>query len=158
MRLRARQLDPVARELDAPARGARSTAAGRTRGGPPRGPRRRPGRRRTRARSETAGSSSLSPKPTSTTCISPATVAAQPEPGRGDEEVGEPRRAVARAVDEHEAARARAREEALGHRPQANAAADAGVDGVPALLEHPRAGLRGQRMARGDSALSSARA
>ena len=72
-----------------------------------------------------------------------------PEPRRGDEEVQQPRRPVARAVDEHEAAPARARQRALDH-PGGEAGRDAGVDRVPALGEHGGADLGGQRVPGGD--------
>ncbi len=63
------------------------------------------------------------------------------------EEIGEPRGAVVRAMDEHEAAGGGAREEALRDR-ACERGRDARVDGVPALLEHPRARARAQRVAR----------
>ena len=74
------------------------------------------------------------------------------EPGGGDEEIREPRRAIARAVDQHEAARAGSRQRALGGR-SGEGCRDARVDRVSSLCERTRAGLRGERMAPGDGAL-----
>ena len=56
----------------------------------------------------------------------------EPEPGQRDEEVEQARRAVARAVDEHEAAAAGAGERALRH-PGGEGGGDAGVDRVATL-------------------------
>ena len=84
--------------------------------------------------------------------ISAAPRPARAEAGDGDEEVEQPVGPVARAVDEHEAAGARAGERALGH-PGGERGGDAGVDGVAALGEHPRARLGGQRVPGGDRAL-----
>ena len=75
----------------------------------------------------------------------------QAEAGRRDEEVGDPRRPPA-GVDEHEAARSRARQVALGDGGR-EACGDAGVDRVAALLERLRAGTGGQRVSRGDCPL-----
>ncbi len=81
----------------------------------------------------------------------PRSRAFEPEPGRGDEEVGETRRAVTRPMDEHEPAGGRARQEAL-----ADAAGEgrrhARVDGIPTLLEHPGACACREGMARGNHA------
>ena len=74
------------------------------------------------------------------------------ETGCRHEEIGEPCRPVARAVDEHEAAGGGAREEALGDG-GCERGCDAGVDGVSALLEHPRSRAGGERVAGGDGAL-----
>ncbi len=63
-----------------------------------------------------------------------------------DEEVEDARTAVARTVDEHEAACAGAGERALRH-PRHERGRDGGVDRVAASLQRPRARLRGQPMA-----------
>jgi hypothetical protein len=59
------------------------------------------------------------------------------------------RPAVARTVDEHEAAATRARDRTLGH-PGGERGRHAGVDGVSARGERPRARLGGQGVACGD--------
>jgi hypothetical protein len=70
----------------------------------------------------------------------------------GDEEVEKYDPSVAGAVDEHEAPSSRTRQRALGN-PTDERGRDAGVDGVPAFLEDPSAGLRGERMTGRDRAL-----
>ena len=77
---------------------------------------------------------------------------ARAEAGDGDEEVEQPVAPVARPVDEHEAARSRARERALGD-PGGECGGDAGIDGVAALGEDPGARLGGQRVPGCDRAL-----
>ena len=72
--------------------------------------------------------------------------------GQRDEEVVQPRGAVAGAVDEHEAASAGAGQRALGD-PRHEGGGYAGIDGVPALAQHDGAGLGGERMPRSDRAL-----
>ena len=67
------------------------------------------------------------------------------EPGNRDEEVVDPRRAVAGAVDEHESARAGAGERALGD-PGDERRPDGSVHGVSARGEHVGACLCGQRV------------
>ncbi len=65
---------------------------------------------------------------------------------RRDEEVRHPRRPPIRGNDEGEASGSRSRQRALGH-PGGERGRHAGVDGVSALLEHPRAGGGGQQVA-----------
>ena len=89
--------------------------------------------------------------------ISAAARPARAEAGNGDEEVEQAVDAVARAVDEHEAARAGAGQRALGD-PGRERGGDAGVDRVAALGEDPRAGLGRQRVPGGDRALSRGKA
>ena len=74
------------------------------------------------------------------------------DPGRRDEEVRHPRRAPVGRDDEREAAGPRAGQRALGH-PGRERGGHAGIDGVPALLEHPGARGGGQRVTRGNSTL-----
>ena len=67
-----------------------------------------------------------------------------PKTRRGDEEVGDPRRAVPRR-DEGEPARAGAGQRALGD-PAGETGRDARIDRVSALLEDARAGPGGERV------------
>ena len=92
-----------------PARAARATAASRRRDGPRRAPPPCRARRRTRARSGSAASSRCRSRRRCRPPPSRPRAARSPQARGGDEEVEQPARAVARAVDEHEPARARAR-------------------------------------------------
>ena len=67
-----------------------------------------------------------------------------------DEEVEQPRRAVARAVDEHEAAAARRRSSSDSVTQRGEAGGDRGVDRVAAFREHARADLGRDRVSRCD--------
>ena len=73
-------------------------------------------------------------------------------PGHGDEEVED--NGLAPVVDEHVSTRAEPGRGALGHAGGQDGG-DRGVDGVPALAQDARAGLRRQRMARGDDSPSA---
>ena len=132
MRLRARQLDAVARELDRRARAARATAASRSArcaasrpatapgtahdaGADPEGLRRR--RRRSRRRSPPS-------RPR-------ARRGARRDRATATKKSSEPVGPVACAMDEHEAAGARARERALGDPATANAAATQASTALP---------------------------
>jgi len=77
-------------------------------------------------------------------------------PGDGDEEVEEAVGVVGRPVDEHEAARARPRERALGD-PGDERSGDAGIDCVATLRQDLRARLRGERMPGRDCAFHAER-
>jgi hypothetical protein len=72
-------------------------------------------------------------------------------PGNRDEEVEQAIAPIRGPVDEHEPARPRSGQRALRH-PGDEPGRDAGVDRVSALLENPRARLRGQRVAGGHCA------
>ena len=75
---------------------------------------------------------------------------AEPEAGDGDEEVEQPRSTrVARAWTSMKPPPPGARQRALGD-PRREAGRDARVDRVPALREHARARLGGERVAGGD--------
>ena len=145
VRLRRGQLDAVPRKLERRPEQARPRQRAER---PVRRleARRRPGHRaRARRRSGRPGSCRRRSR-----CRSPSMPARRGTRGTeargGDEEVEQAVAAVARAVDEHEPARARAGERALGD-PGGERGGDAGVDGVAALGEHARARLGRQRMA-----------
>ena len=108
------------------------------------------GRRTTPA--PTLKTCAASPKDTSTGRRSARSRRVGAAAGRLDEEV-EQRRLLARARDEHVAARARAGEQRLGD-PRREHGRDRGVDRVAALAQHAGAGLRGDRVAGGDDAAS----
>ena len=75
--------------------------------------------------------------------------ARESEARNGDEEVEHAGRAVARAMDQHEAARSGTRERALGD-PGDERRRDGCVDGVAPCFEDAGARLRGQTMAGGN--------
>ena len=71
------------------------------------------------------------------------------ESGRGDEEVGEPRRTPIGGHHEREAARTRPGQRALGN-PAGKRRSHARIDRIAALFEDARPGRRSQRMSGGD--------
>ncbi len=152
MRLRARQLDTVACELDrrgeqlVPRQPAVALDAS------PRA-RRQPRARRTRpGRSGRVASSSLSPNPTSIACISPPRRRRRPRPGAATKKsASRVERSRARWTSMKPPAPGPVRKLSVTARRERRS--DARVDGVPALGEHARTRLCGQRMTPGDGAL-----
>ena len=92
------------------------------------------------------------PKPTSIACISAPGGTGLPRPGVETKKSATRGARPSPGSDEGEASGARPGQRALGH-PGGERRGDAGVDGVPALFEHTRAGLCGQRVTRCDGAL-----
>ena len=149
------QLDAVAGVLDrrlqqhAPGQACRSGDV------PPPARPRPPAPRRRPARSGRAASTRTRSRPP-TSSIARASPGGSPRPGTVTKWSSSARRAVPSPVDEHEAARARPCERALGD-PGDERGRDAGVDGVAAVRQHLRARLGGERMARCDCATHPSR-
>ena len=150
VRLRLRQHEAGAGELDRRRDQLAPRQRREPRGAPRRARRPRPAPRRRRRRCGRPATTRAS-KSTSTESIS-ASARAGGARGRDGDEVVETRVGlVGRPVDEHEPARARPGERALGD-PGREGGSDAGVDGVSAVRQHLRARFGGERMACGDRA------